>query len=127
MAWTKFSERIIVSYIDQTDVYITGVLYEQNAYPDNPNIVFDILDSAFRNIQGLYYENFGVNRSECRFSNSDTREQLLVFLKNVIVNGNKFLTDMQSTSLRSSLISALNSVIDISFTDVEIRTTREES
>jgi hypothetical protein len=139
--------------VDQTDVYITGVLYQENAYPDSSVPVFSELDEAFRTILGLSYEYFHVNKSECRFSDSTTREQLLIFLKNVtmsnislalnddddlldsgqnllvpgITESLSFLTDAQSDDLRQSIIDVLNTVSDITYDDVEIRTTREET
>jgi hypothetical protein len=115
-----------MSYTDQNDVYITGVLYLESAYPDNPISIFNELDNELRTISGFSYEYFYVNRSECRFSDSSTREQLLIFLKNVKLNGNTFLSNSQSTSLRSSIISVMNSLINsFSYNDVIMRTYRE--
>ena len=116
-----------MSYTEQTDVYITRVLYQQSAYPDSSVPVFNELDTSFRSIEGIKYENFHVNRAECRFSDSFTREQLLIFLKNVTLDGVSFLSDVQSTSLRNSLMSILNVVADITYFDVEIRTSREDT
>jgi hypothetical protein len=111
--------------VDQNDLYITGVLYQGNAYPDSSVPVFEELDTNFRTISGLYYSNFCVNRSECRMSDSSTREQLLIFLKGVTLNGSSFLTDAQSDSLRTSIMQVLNTTSDITYFDVEMRTSRE--
>jgi len=110
--------------VDQTDVYITGVLYNSDAYPDDPQSVFAPVDEAFRDIADLEWQFLNVNRAENRFSGGTTREQLLIFMKNVTVGGTSFLSDTQSTTLRNNLITALNTISSITFVDVEIRTTR---
>ena len=110
--------------IDDTQVYVTGVLYQQDAYPSDPSVLFDITDEAFRQITGLEFWELLINRSECRFSNGSTREQLLIFMKDVIYNGNKYLTDAQSSNLRTAIIDKLDSMSDITYSDVEIRTSR---
>jgi hypothetical protein len=114
-----------MSTFDQTDLYITGALYQQSAYPDSSVTVFNELDEAFRAIDGVKYQNFCVNRSECKFSDSSTREQLLIFLKGLTLNDSSFLTDTQSTNLRTSFIDVLNQLIDLTYDDVQIRTSRE--
>jgi len=114
-----------MTYLEQNDLYITGVLYNDSAYPDSSVPVFNELDEVFRLIPGLSYSMFHVNRSECRFSDSSTREQLLIFLKDVKLNGSNFLSDADSTSLRNSLKTVLNNTQSITYTDIEMRTSRE--
>jgi len=111
--------------IDETQVYVTGVLYNQDAYPDNPHLIFNEIDEAFRTIQGLEYLDLCINRSETRFSDASTREQLLIFMKDVVYRCERFLTDTQSDNLRTALITVLDSISSITYGDVEIRTTRE--
>ena len=109
---------------DDTQVYVTGVLYQEDAYPSDPSALFDFIDEAFRQISGLEFWELLINRSECRFSNSTTREQLLIFMKDVVYNGVKFLSDTQSSTLRTAIIDKLGSLDELSYSDVEIRTTR---
>jgi hypothetical protein len=109
---------------DDTQVYVTGVLYQQSAYPSNIDLLVSLVDDAFRQILGLKYSELLVNRSECRFSNTTTREQLLLFLKDVSFNDVKFISDSQSTSMRTAIINKLNELSDIEYDNVEIRTTR---
>ena len=45
-------------------------------------------------------------------------------MKNVTVSGTSFLSDTVSTTLRNDLMTALNTISTITFTDVEVRTTR---
>jgi anti-anti-sigma regulatory factor len=111
--------------VDDTQVYITGVLYQQDAYPSDPSSLFSLIDQAFRQISGLEYWELLINRSECRFSNSTTREQLLLFMKDVKYNGTTFLSDIQSSNMRTAIINKLNELSDITYNDVEIRTTRQ--
>lgn len=111
--------------VDDTQVYITGVLYQQDAYPSDPSSLFSLIDQAFRQISGLEYWELLINRSECRFSNSTTREQLLLFMKDVKYNGTSFLSDIQSSNMRTAIINKLNELSDITYNDVEIRTTRQ--
>jgi hypothetical protein len=110
--------------VDDTQVYVTGVLYQQDAYPSDPSALFSMIDEAFRQISGLEYWELLINRSECRFSNSTTREQLLIFMKGVVYNDVTFLSDTASSSLRTAIINKLSTLSDITYSDVEIRTTR---
>jgi len=110
--------------VDDTQVYVTGVLYQEDAYPSDPSAMFSLVDEAFRQISGLEYWELLINRSECRFANSTTREQLLLFMKDVVYNNTRFLSDSQSSSLRTAIINKLTSLPDIEFSDVEVRTTR---
>jgi len=110
--------------VDDTQIYVTGVLYQQSAYPSDVTQLLYLIDDALAQISELKYSEVLINRSECRFSNSTTREQLLVFLKDVSFNDIKFLSDSQSTSLRVALISQLNQLSDLEYDSVEIRTTR---
>ena len=110
--------------IDETQIYITEVLYQSDAFPTDPKILFKMIDEQFRQITALEYQFLSINRSENRFSGGTTREQLLIFMKDIKYNGNAFLSDTNSASLRSDLISKLNSISDIAYNDVEIRTTR---
>lgn len=112
---------------DDTQIYVTGVLYDMESFPDDPHIVFNKIHTKFSEISGLGYGKLAINRAENRFSNGTTREQMLIFMKDVTYSGNSYLTDAQSTSLRSDLISKLNSITEITYDDVEIRTTRTTS
>ena len=109
---------------DDTQIYVTGVLYQEDAYPSDPTALFTYIDEAFRQIPNLEFWELLINRSECRFSNSTTREQLLIFMKDVVYSGTRFLSDSQSDTLRNAIISKLDSLSDITYTDVEMRTTR---
>jgi len=109
---------------NDTQVYVTGVLYQQDAYPSDPSDMFKLIDGAFREISGLEFWILSINRSECRFANATTREQLLIFMKDVVYNSNAFLSDTQSSSLRTAIINKLDELSDIQYSDVEIRTTR---
>ena len=110
---------------DDTQVYVTGFLYQQDAYPSDPMPLFAMIDEAFRQISGLEYWELLINRSECRFANTTTREQLLIFLKGVVYNSVTFLSDSQSTTLRTALINKLDSLSStVSYDDVVIRTSR---
>ena len=109
---------------NDTQVYITGVLYQESAYPDDPSILFSIVDEKFREITEMGYEYLDINRSENRFSNETTREQLLIFMKDVLYNSTSYLTDSQSVALRTALINKLDTITNLTYTDVEIRTTR---
>lgn len=109
---------------EDTQVYVTGFLYQSDAYPSDPMTLFGVVDNTLRTIQGLDYWELLINRSECRFSNSTTREQLLIFLKDATYNSVAFLSDTDSTSLRTAIKDALDSVADFTYTDVEIRTSK---
>jgi len=109
---------------DDTQVYIKGVLYQQDAYPTDATDLFNLIDESFRQISGFKFNELLINRSECRFSNGTTREQLLIFFKDIMYTENSFLTDTQSTNLRNAIINKLDSLTDISYNDVEIRTSR---
>ena len=76
--------------IDDTQVYVTGCLYKQDAYPDDPQELFDIVDEFLRQVTDLSFWVLAINRSETRFSGGTTREQLLIFLKDVIYNGKQY-------------------------------------
>lgn len=110
--------------VDQTDIYITGVLYQQDAYPTDPQPLFILIDNAFREISGLGYEYLDINRAENRLSNGTTREQLLIFMKEVKYNDESYLTDTSSSSVRTALINKLAELTDITYSDIEIRTKR---
>jgi len=113
--------------VDDTQIYVTGVLYQEDAYPIDPTSLFDLVDIAFREISGLGYWELLINRSESRFSNTTTREQLLIFMKDVVYNGDRYLTNSQSSGLRTAIINKLDSLSDITYADVEIRTSRTVS
>jgi hypothetical protein len=110
--------------IDDTQIYITGVLYQYDAFPSDPKILFGYIDEKLREITLLEYQFLSINRSENRFSNGTTREQLLIFMKDIKYNNVVFLSDSGSAALRTTLINKLNSLLDITYNDVEIRTTR---
>jgi len=110
--------------VDDTQVYVTGVLYQEDAYPSDPSALFKLIDEAFRQISGLEFWELLINRAECKFANSTTREQLLIFMKDVVYNSVTFLSDTQSSSLRTAIINKLGTLADITYVDVEIRTSR---
>jgi len=111
--------------IDETQLYVTGILYKGDAFPSDPKVLFGIIDNAIRNnITNLTYSSSCINRSENRFSNSTTREQLLFFIKDIVYAGNAYLSDTDSASLRTAMINVFNNITDLTYTDVEVRSTR---
>ena len=113
-----------MSSSDDTQIYITGVLYQENAFPDDSSILFGIVDGKFREISGLEFGFLSINRAENRFSAGSTREQLLIFMKDVIYNSSIYLSDTDSGNLRTALINKLDAITDLTYNDVEIRSTR---
>lgn len=111
--------------INECQVYITGALWNQGAYPDDPMGPLLAVDEQMRKVSGMDYDGIYINRSENRFSNGTTREQLLFFMKGVIYNGNRFLTDSSSAALRSDIITKLASVDGLTYDDVELRITND--
>lgn len=109
---------------NDTQVYVTGVLYQSDAFPDDPSILFDLMDENFREISGLAFEYLSINRTEARFSGGTTREQLLIFMKNVTYNSDSYLSSTNSASLRTAINNKLDTVTDLTYVDTEIRTTR---
>lgn len=109
---------------DKTEMYVTGVLYQQSAFPDNPQNVFDIVDEAFREIADLSWDKLCVNRSENRFSSGITREQLLIFMHGITYDGDEYLSDTDSNSLRNAIKGKLDNLSDITYVDVEVRSFR---
>lgn len=112
---------------DQTDIYVTGVLYQTNAFPDSADDLFSIIDREFREIDGLEFQFLDINRADNRFSGGSTRQQLLIFMKDITYNSSKFLSDTNSNTLRNSLKTKLDNIIDVTYTDVEIRTSRSKT
>ena len=110
---------------NDTQIYVTGVLFNEDAFPSDPSVMFSTIDAKFREITSLTWSYLCINRAENRFANTTTREQLLIFMKNATYNGDAYLSDTNSASLRSDLISKLNSIVSITYVDVEIRTTRK--
>ena len=115
----------VITGNDEMQVYVTEVLYNSSAYPADPQPVFDLIDGAFREIDGLDYSFLSINRTEARFSGGSTREQLLIFMKNVTYNDLTFLTDTDSSTLRTNIKNKLDTLGAITYTDVEIRILRE--
>ena len=109
---------------DDTQVYITGVLYNSDAFPSDPAEMFAVIDGKFREITLLTYGFLCINRAENRFSGGTTREQLLIFMKDITYNSDIYLSDTNSAALRTDLINKLATIASITYTDVEIRTTR---
>ena len=110
--------------IDDTQIYITGVLYQSEAFPSDPKILFNIVDEKFRELISLEYQFLSINRAENRFSSGTTREQLVIFMKDIKYNGSAYLSDTNSGLVRTALIGKLDTINDLTYTDVEIRTTR---
>ena len=110
--------------VDDTQAYVTGVLYNESAFPDDPSILFGIVDGAFREIADLEYQFCSINRAENRFSGGTTREQLLIFMKYITYDGNSYLSDTESGNLRTALINKLDAIDDLTYVDVEIRSSR---
>jgi hypothetical protein len=125
MAWTEYGKCGECMTINDTQVYATGVLYQETAYPDSPDALFKIVDEKLREITEVTYFVLAINRAENRFSNSTTREQLLIFMKDVQYNSNSYLSDSDSASLRTAVINKLDTITDLTYNDVEIRTTRK--
>jgi len=109
---------------DDTQMYVTGVLYQSDAFPDSPDDVFDVVDKALREIDNLDFRYLCINRTEARFSGGTTREQLLIFMKEITYNSNQYLSDSASGTLRTAIIGKLNGITDLTYNDVEIRSTR---
>lgn len=110
---------------DNTQVYITGITYNTQSFPDDPHVVFDVVYVKLCEIANLSFGSLYVNRAENRFSNGTVREQMLVFMKNVSYSGNAYLSDSQSSTVRTNIINKMNELTEISYIDVEVRTTRE--
>ena len=79
---------------------------------------------SLNDISEFVFGSLSINRTEARFSGGTTREQLLVFLKDVRYNGQVYLSDSVSSTLRTNIINKLNTVMDFTYTDVVIRTMR---
>ena len=106
----------------ETQIYITGCLYQSSAYPDDPITLQALIADALNDISGLIFGSLSLNRTEARFSGGTTREQLLVFLKAVNYDNQVYLSDSVSSTLRTNIINKLNTITDFTYTDVEIRT-----
>ena len=109
---------------DNTQTYITGVLYNGDAFPSDPTELFTLIDGKLREIVDLEYEYLNINRAENKFSNGTTREQLLIFMKDIVYAGNSYLSDTSSAALRTAIINVLNDIVNLTYTDVEVRSTR---
>ena len=108
-----------------TQIFITGILYNDEAFPSNPKELFNIIDEKIRNgIPLLTFKNSCINRSENRFSNSNVREQLMYFIQYAKYNNNEFLSDIDSETLRSQLITVFNNIDNVTYNDIEIRSSR---
>jgi hypothetical protein len=110
--------------VDDTQIYITGVLYQSDAFPTDPKILFALIDGKLREITALEFQFLSINRAENRFSNETTREQLLIFMKDIKYDGVVFLSDTNSSALRTAIVNKMNDTAELIFNDVEIRTTR---
>jgi len=109
---------------DNTQIYITGVQYNSSSYPDDEKNMFDDVSVNFKAITNFTYGFLSINRAENRLSSGTTREQLLIFLKDVVYGGNTYLTEANAAALRTAIITKLALIPAITYTDVEIRTTR---
>jgi hypothetical protein len=110
---------------NETQMYVTGIIYEGDAFPSDPKLAYNKIDEAIRNnILNLTYHASCLNRSENRFANSTTREQLLFFMKDINYNNNLYLTDSASNELRTALINVFNNIPNLTYSDIEIRSTK---
>ena len=110
-----------ITTTEETQCYIIGGLYNSDAYPDDPTDLYNDINSKLGEVSGLSYTQLSINRSENRFSGGSTREQLLVFLKDVTYNNDTYLNDSNSSTLRTNIISKLDEMTNFTYTDVEIR------
>jgi len=109
---------------DNTQIYITEVLYNSSSYPDDEKNMFDDVSVNFKAIANFSYGFLCINRAENRFAAGTTREQLLIFIKDITYGGNTYLTEANAAALRTEIINKLGLITAITYTDVEVRTTR---
>lgn len=112
---------------EETEIYVTGFEYQGSAWMTDISAVLYILDEAMRDITGLDYWDLALNHSEAIDANQQSRTMAIMFMKRVTLNSSGYLSNADAANLRTSIITKLNSISNISFTDVEIRSSKKVS
>lgn len=110
---------------EETEIYITNFTYFGSAWQDNINGTFDYIDTVFRDIENFSFYDLAISHAEVVNSNLQTRNEAVLFIKRATYNGKSYLSDSESSSMRTAIISRLSSEINIGYSDIEIRSSRK--
>mgnify|MGYP000858070760 CR=1 FL=1 len=112
---------------EETEVYVTGFEYQGSPWMTDIEATLYLLDDAMRDIVGLDFWDLALNHSEAIDANQQTRTAAILFMKRVTYNNIAYLSSADSSALRTAIITKLNSISDISFDDVEVRSSKKVS
>ena len=111
---------------NETEIYITNFKYQGSSWFTNINAVFDYVDAVFRDISNFDFFDLAISHIEIIDANQNTSNEAILFVKRGKYNDNSYLSDSDSSTLRTAIINKLNSESDITFNDVEVRSQRKE-
>jgi hypothetical protein len=110
------SDRYITGINDGLEIFIFKCKFQSLCYvePSNIDILLSRVNNALDAIPGLEFA--GIVASSSKATNDD----LFIGIDDATFNGNKYLTLLQATTLRNSVINAMASVNELDDTNIEV-------
>lgn len=102
---------------DSLGVNITGCLYNSSGYLENPDTCLAAVNAALDAISGFAYEGISLS-----INSVGDKFGLSIVLP--IYNYTRYLSSVNSATLRNDIISALGTVANFSFNDVSVSSSR---
>jgi len=112
---------------DEIATYIKGVQYNASAWnSDVENNIFAQVDLALRELDSLEFGDLNVYQSHAFVTSSENvYEAMMIFFKKATYNSNGYISDTDSATLRTNIMTQLNTVDNLTYSDVELRVSRK--
>ena len=112
--------------MESTDIYITGVVYKNASWMDNPDPFLEQVYNILNEIQKFDFSSLSLNMSQVynvglKQSNYDA---MTMFLKKVRYKHQEFLTLSDVEFLVIKIREMLSYISDLSFVEIEVRTSK---
>lgn len=109
--------------MENCEIYLTGVVYKDQCWYDNPDFLLDQIYNNLNEISGFIFSSISINMSQVynvslKQSNYDS---MIMFLKNVKYNSTDFLKLIDVQTLIQKITQQMKYIEGLSFVGIEIR------
>ena len=112
--------------METCDIYIKSVLYNNQGWIDDPDIVLEQISNNLSEIPQFYFTSLSMNMSQVynvslKVSNYDS---MMVYLKHAKFKHDQFLTLLSTQDLIDQIKQQLNYIEGLTFGNIEVRNSK---